>query len=216
MIKNHCEWNTTLKLMFYTLHVGLWQCLVYKGWTPYPSETTACMPVKSLQSCPTLCDPVDCSLPVALSMGLSWQEHWSGSTRPSLGESSHPGIEPVFPSLAGGFFPSSTACGKPKNNRSSLKSLAFSLEAAAPLPQWFSDLFCLLSFQSFLSNQQGMLLELQILCEGKHPQPLEEIKKSNKAKNATWPLWYKQSNNYLMASKFNCGDDFFFFFFLRQ
>ena len=46
-------------------------------------------------------------------------------------------------------------------------------------------LLSLLSSQSFLSDQQGMLLELQILCEGKHPQPLEEIKKSNKAKNAT-------------------------------
>ena len=176
------------------------------------------IPLKQLHACllshfsrVQLCDPMDCSPPVALSMGFSWQEHWSGSTHPSLGESSHPGIEPMSLSLAGGFFPSSTACGKPKNNRSSLKSLAFSLEAAAPLPQWFSDLFSLSPvFQSFLSNQQGMLLELQILCEGKHPQPLEEIKKSNKAKNATWPLWYKQSNNYLMASKFNCGDDFFF------
>ena len=34
------------------------------------------MHAKSLQSCPALCDPVDCSPPE--SMGLSRPEHWSG------------------------------------------------------------------------------------------------------------------------------------------
>ena len=33
---------------------------------------------QSLQSCPTLCDPMACSLPAPLSMGFSRQEHWSG------------------------------------------------------------------------------------------------------------------------------------------
>ena len=33
---------------------------------------------KSLQSCPTLCDPVDCSPLGSLSMGFSRQEYWSG------------------------------------------------------------------------------------------------------------------------------------------
>ena len=33
---------------------------------------------KSLQSCPTLCNPVDCSLQAPLSKGLSRQEYWSG------------------------------------------------------------------------------------------------------------------------------------------
>ena len=31
-----------------------------------------------LQSCPTLCNPIDCSPPGPLSMGLSRQEYWSG------------------------------------------------------------------------------------------------------------------------------------------
>ena len=37
----------------------------------------ACMSAKSLQSCATLCDPKDCSLPGS-SMGFSRQEYWSG------------------------------------------------------------------------------------------------------------------------------------------
>ena len=33
---------------------------------------------KSLQSCPTLCDPIDGGPPGSPSLGLSRQEHWSG------------------------------------------------------------------------------------------------------------------------------------------
>ena len=33
---------------------------------------------KSLQSCPTLCDPIDGSTPGSPSLGFSRQEHWSG------------------------------------------------------------------------------------------------------------------------------------------
>ena len=38
---------------------------------------------KSLQSCPTLCDPIDCSPPGPPSLGFSKQEHWSGLPFPS-------------------------------------------------------------------------------------------------------------------------------------
>ena len=34
--------------------------------------------VKSLQSCPTLCDPIDGAHQVPPSMGLSRQEYWNG------------------------------------------------------------------------------------------------------------------------------------------
>ena len=37
---------------------------------------------KSLQSCPTLCDPIDGS-PPGPSLGFSRQEHWSGLPLPS-------------------------------------------------------------------------------------------------------------------------------------
>ena len=33
---------------------------------------------KSLQSCPTLCDPIDGSPPASAVLGFSRQEHWSG------------------------------------------------------------------------------------------------------------------------------------------
>ena len=43
----------------------------------------ACMHAKSLQSCLTLCDPMDSSPQAPLSMGFSRQEHWSGLPFPS-------------------------------------------------------------------------------------------------------------------------------------
>ena len=38
---------------------------------------------KSLQSCPTLCDPTDGSHQAPLSLGFSRQEYWSGLPVPS-------------------------------------------------------------------------------------------------------------------------------------
>ena len=38
---------------------------------------------KSLQSCPTLCDPIDGSPPGSPSLRFSRQEHWSGLPSPS-------------------------------------------------------------------------------------------------------------------------------------
>ena len=39
---------------------------------------------KLLQSCPTLCDPMDCSLPGPMSMGSSRQEYWNELSFPLL------------------------------------------------------------------------------------------------------------------------------------
>ena len=39
---------------------------------------------KSLQSCPTLCDPVDAAHQAPLSLGFSRQEYYSGLPFPSL------------------------------------------------------------------------------------------------------------------------------------
>ena len=44
------------------------------------------------QSCPTLCNPMDCSPQAPLSMGFSRQEHWSGLSRPPPGDLPNPGI----------------------------------------------------------------------------------------------------------------------------
>ena len=38
---------------------------------------------KSLQSCPTLCDPIDGSSPGSAVPGILRQEHWSGLPFPS-------------------------------------------------------------------------------------------------------------------------------------
>ena len=40
---------------------------------------------------------------VPLSVGFYKQEYWSGLSFPSLGELPNPGIEPVYPTLTGGF-----------------------------------------------------------------------------------------------------------------
>ena len=45
--------------------------------------TAAAAAAKSLQSCPTLCDPIDGSTPGSPSLGFSRQEHWSGLPFPS-------------------------------------------------------------------------------------------------------------------------------------
>ena len=51
------------------------------------------------QSCPTLCDPMDCSLPGSSVHGISRQEYWSGLPFPSPGDLPDPGIEPGSPTF---------------------------------------------------------------------------------------------------------------------
>ena len=76
-----------------------------------------CVFVKLLQSCPTLCDPMDCSLSDPLSMGFSRQEYWSWLPWPPLGDLPKPGIEPLSLTLAvmaGGLFTTSTTGEAPQ------------------------------------------------------------------------------------------------------
>ena len=50
------------------------------------------------QSCPTLCDPVDCdpvTHQVSLPMELSRQKYWSELPFPTPGDLSNPGIKPI-------------------------------------------------------------------------------------------------------------------------
>ena len=69
------------------------------------SQKKTCICAKLLESCPTLCDPVDYRLPDSLSMGLSVPEDWrSGLPFPPPGVLLNPGIKPVSPALAGRFF----------------------------------------------------------------------------------------------------------------
>ena len=56
------------------------------------------------QSCPTLCDPTDCSCQAPLSMGFPRQENQSGLPFPSPRDLPNPGIKPTSSALAGRFF----------------------------------------------------------------------------------------------------------------
>ena len=51
------------------------------------------------QSCPALCDPVDCSPQGSSVHGFSRQEYWSGLPFPSPGNHFNPEIEPASPTL---------------------------------------------------------------------------------------------------------------------
>ena len=72
------------------------------------------MRAKSLQSCPSLCDP-------ALSMGFSRQEHWSGLPCPPPGCLPNPEIEPSSPALAHRFFITSNTWEAPYPALTSVK-----------------------------------------------------------------------------------------------
>ena len=47
-------------------------------------KVAAAAAAKSLQSCPTMCDPIDGSPPGSSVLGFSRQESWSGLPFPSL------------------------------------------------------------------------------------------------------------------------------------
>ena len=66
-----------------------------------------CVHAKSLQSCPTLCDPMDCSPPGSSVHGILQARILEWVAMPSSRESSNPGIKPmslISPILAGRFF----------------------------------------------------------------------------------------------------------------
>ena len=55
-----------------------------------------CTRAKLLQLCPTLCNPVDCSLPASLSMGF-FSKTLECVAMPFPGSLPHPGIESMSP-----------------------------------------------------------------------------------------------------------------------
>ena len=64
------------------------------------------------QLCPTLCDPMDCSLPGLSVYGVFRQEYQSGLPFPSPGDLPNPGIKPRYPTLQADALPSEPP-GKP-------------------------------------------------------------------------------------------------------
>ena len=55
-----------------------------------------CVCVLVSQSCPTLCDHMDCSLPGTSVHGISREEYWSGLPFPSPGDLPDPGSKPAL------------------------------------------------------------------------------------------------------------------------
>ena len=58
------------------------------------------MKVKNAQLCLTLCDRVDCSPQIPLSVGFSRRDYWRGLSFPSPGDLPDPGIKPRSPALS--------------------------------------------------------------------------------------------------------------------
>ena len=83
----------------YILYVGIW-----KGNTFFEHLS---VDTQLLQSCLTLCDPVDSSPPASSVHGIPQQEHWSGLPCPPPRDIPDPGIKPpllMSPASAGRFF----------------------------------------------------------------------------------------------------------------
>ena len=81
-----------------------------------------CVCAQWLQLCPTLCNPMDCSLPGSSVHGILQEEYWSGLPCPPPGDLPNPGIEPRTPALQVDSLPSEPP-GKPKNSGVSSLSL---------------------------------------------------------------------------------------------
>ena len=96
------------------------------------------------QSCPTLCNSMNCGLSAPLSIGFPRQEYWSGLPIPPSGDLSDLGIGPMSltpPVLAGGFFNPSATWEALQNHMGKEGNLAIS--AYQKLPDDFNPTSCL-------------------------------------------------------------------------
>ena len=71
-LQNHCRW-----------WLQPWNSKTLAPWKKSYDNLAAAAAVKSLQSCLTLCDPIDGSPPGSTILGFFRQEHWSGLPFPS-------------------------------------------------------------------------------------------------------------------------------------
>ena len=96
--------------------------------------------VESLQSCSTLCDPLDCSPQAPLSMGFSRQGYCSGLPCAPPGDLPDPGIEPASLTSTDGFF-SATWEAHPCKSWFSFRKNSALLTFAAITPSHFLEGF---------------------------------------------------------------------------
>ena len=93
-----CRWFCEVFLILSVcLFVFICVTFVTSHWKNLRSSSTATATAKSLQSCPTLCDPVDCSLLGSSIHGIFQTRILEWVDISYSGESSDPGIEPLSP-----------------------------------------------------------------------------------------------------------------------
>ena len=74
-------WFSLIQVVTWGRIASLMHILLYKSENAFVASAAAA--AASLQSCPTLCDPIDGSPLGSPSLGFSRQEHWSGLPFPS-------------------------------------------------------------------------------------------------------------------------------------
>ena len=82
MLNYNIGYRESLFLIFFIMHQSLNSDLSYQLEWMFKQYWYAA--AKSLQSCPTLCDPIDGSQQAPPSRGFSRQEYWGGLPFPSL------------------------------------------------------------------------------------------------------------------------------------
>ena len=88
---NSCEKNTFMYYLFWLIHINTIYASKLHGQlnhfhisvSEHTAAAAAAAAAKLLQSCPTLCDPIDGSPPGFPVPGILRQEHWSGLPFPS-------------------------------------------------------------------------------------------------------------------------------------
>ena len=133
------------------------------------SHSHACMYAKSLQSCPTLCDPVDSSPQGSTPHGDSpRQGYWSGLPCPPPGDLPNPGIKSgslMSTTLAGGFFVTSATNGKPPP----------STIPAIPISTTYSPLKSPLRDEETVQNDKDICTRITLERTIGNPLPLKYI-----------------------------------------
>ena len=108
-------------------------CPGAEPWKPAVKELSGCLSAQLLQSCPTPCDPVDCSSPGSSVHGILQATILEWVAMPSSGGSSHPGMKLMSPVLQGHSLLTEPP-GKPEKLRAVVKySHLLSAESALAL-----------------------------------------------------------------------------------
>ena len=121
------------KKKFYNNNITCYSVTVFLY--PYhkrpPGEIYVCLHVKLLQSCPTLCNPMNCSPPGSSVHEIFQERIWEWDPWPLPGDLPNPGTEPMSltsPALAGGFYIRSTIWEVPIYASNSIETMIIAKE----------------------------------------------------------------------------------------